>query len=193
MANLVITPENQIQRLNSILNSVEKMKSLDSAQLIFRSNSKSWSVIEIIEHLNIAYEIYVDKIDDTLKALPEKAGEHTPFTSNWWQSFIIKGVKPKDNKRKLKIKTLKKFKPLLELETLDKSAIKAIFDRFDDLQLHLKNAILESRSKDVRKIRINSGIGSIIKFYLPESFEFLISHMERHMVQVDEVLHQSKS
>ncbi|MFS4468965.1 DinB family protein [Maribacter sp. 2210JD10-5] len=190
MANLVITPENQIQRLNTILNTIEKLKLHSPDELLYRPNPKSWSVIEVIEHLSVAYEIYVDKIDGALKALPEKTGELTTFTSNWWQSFIISGVKPKGGKRKLKIKTLKKFEPLLVLKKLDAAAITAIFDRFEKLQLHLKNAILESRTKDVRKIRINSGIGQIVKFYLPESYEFLIAHMERHMLQITEILKQ---
>lgn len=190
MANLVITPENQIQRLNTILNTVENLTSLPTSQLVYRPNPKSWSVIEIIEHLSVAYDIYVDKIDAALEKLPEKVGDDTSFTPNWWQGFIINGVVPKGGQRKLKIKTLKKFEPILQLETLDAAAISMIFDRFNTLQEHLKKAILTTRFKDVRKTRINSGIGPIVKFYLPESFEFLIAHMERHMLQIEEVLQQ---
>ncbi|GAB5474590.1 MAG: hypothetical protein Mars2KO_26890 [Maribacter sp.] len=193
MAKLVITPENQIQRLNSILNTVENLASLPTNQLVYRPRPKSWSVIEIIEHLSVAYDIYVDKIDSALEKLPEKAGDDTSFTPNWWQRFIINGVKPKGGQRKLKIKTLKKFEPLLQLETLDEATIVPVFERFKKLQLHLKNAILVTRFKEVKAIKINSGIGPIVKFYLPESFEFLIAHMERHMLQIEEVLQQMDS
>lgn len=193
MAKLVITPENQIQRLNSILNTVENLASLPTNQLVYRPRPKSWSVIEIIEHLSVAYDIYVDKIDSALEKLPEKAGDNTSFTPNWWQRFIINGVKPKGGQRKLKIKTLKKFEPLLRLETLDEATIVPVFERFKKLQLHLKNAILVTRFKEVKAIKINSGIGPIVKFYLPESFEFLIAHMERHMLQIEEVLQQMDS
>lgn len=190
MAKLVITPENQIQRLNSILNTVENLESLPINQLVYRPKPKSWSVIEIVEHLSVAYDIYIDKIDTALKKLPEKTGGDPSFAPNWWQRFIINGVKPKGGQRKLKIKTLKKFEPVLQLETLDEATIVSVFDRFKRLQLHLKNAILASRFKDIKKIRINSGIGPIVKFYLPESFEFLIAHMERHMLQIEETLGQ---
>lgn len=193
MAKLVITPENQIQRLNSILNTVENLASLPTNQLVYRPRPKSWSVIEIIEHLSVAYDIYVDKIDSALEKLPEKAGDDTSFTPNWWQRFIINGVKPKGGQRKLKIKTLKKFEPLLQLETLDEATIVPVFERFKKLQLHLKNAILVTRFKEVKASKINSGIGPIVKFYLPESFEFLIAHMERHMLQIEEVLQQMDS
>lgn len=193
MAKLVITPENQIQRLNSILNTVENLASLPTNQLVYRPRPKSWSVIEIIEHLSVAYDIYLDKIDSALEKLPEKAGDNTSFTPNWWQRFIINGVKPKGGQRKLKIKTLKKFEPLLQLETLDEATIVPVFERFKKLQLHLKNAILVTRFKEVKAIKINSGIGPIVKFYLPESFEFLIAHMERHMLQIEEVLQQMDS
>lgn len=190
MANLIITPENQIQRLNTILNRVEGLRQLTSAQLVLRPRPKAWSIIEIIEHLSVSYAIYEQKIDTALEALPEKVEEQRPFTANWWQTFIINGVKPKENQRKLKIKTLRKFEPMLSLETLDTSGIERVFDRFMGLQSHLKNAILASRSKNVRKLRITSGIGPVVKFYLPESFEFLIAHMERHMLQIEETLQE---
>lgn len=188
MANLVITPENQIQRLNAIRNSVQNLSALPLAQLTYRPDERAWSVIEIIEHLSVSYDLYVNKIDNALRKLPDRQGEAKAFTPNWWQRFIINGVRPKGGQRKLKIKTLKKFEPVLELETLDEVAISAIVERFQKLQLHLKNAILASRFKEVTSIRITSGIGPIVKFYLPESFEFLIAHMERHMLQIEETL-----
>lgn len=35
--------------------------------------------------------------------------------------------------------------------------------------------------------KINSALGPIVKFYLPEAFEFLIGHDERHLVQITEI------
>jgi len=170
------------------MNKVEVLQSLDFNQLTTPPKPKSWSIIEIIEHLNIAYEIYVDRIDTTLANLPTTITDDTSFKARPWQRFVIEGARPKNNKRKWKIKTLKKFVPVLDLKNLDDSHLTRVFERFKELHLHLKNSILASRSKNVTQLKINSGIGPIVNFYLPESFEFLIVHLERHMIQIEELL-----
>ena len=89
------------------------------------------------------------------------------------------------------MKILKKFEPLLEMNSLDQKVIDEIFQKFEALHLDLKNAILESRAKDVTNTKIESAIGPIVKFYFPECFEFLLVHHERHMVKIDQILQQN--
>lgn len=187
MTKLVVTSENQIQRLNNILIRIGQLQDLDLSKLISRPEPKAWSIIEIIEHLNRAYQPYQDKIENALYALPEQLHENHPFEVRPWQSFVINSVKPKGQKRKWKIKTLKKFEPVLDRDKLDHETSTAVFNRFEKLHLHLKHSIIESRSKAIIKVKITSAIGSIVSFYLPECFEFLLVHIERHMLQIEEV------
>ena len=187
MASLMVTPENQIQRLNVIMNQIQELKSLETVELLTPLNSKSWSVIEVIEHLNIAYQLYVDKINKALVKLPEKKNERTAFKVRWWPKLVVNSTQPKGGTRKMKIKTLKKFEPILPLKNLNREGIEEIFIRFQKLHSHLKNAILQSRSKDNSKLKIDSAIGPIVSFHLPECFEFLLAHMERHLLQIQEI------
>ena len=69
MAKLILTPENQIQRLNTIFNSVEQLRDVPLVQLKKRVNPKSWSVLEVILHLNIAYGHYHKKFEEILPNL----------------------------------------------------------------------------------------------------------------------------
>ncbi len=188
MASLIVTPEHQIQRLNVALTKVNELSALDTAQLIKAPNTKAWSALEIIEHLNIAYQLYVAKIDTALAHLPSVENTDTTFKVRWWQRFVIEGTRPKRNKRKMKMKTLKRFEPILATNQLDRAAIAEVFSRFEQLHQHFKNAILESRSKNTSKLKISSAIGPIVSFYLPECFEFLLAHIERHMLQIEEAL-----
>jgi len=185
MASLILTPENQIQRLNAIVAKVKTLNELSLDQLTTPSKPKSWSIVEIIEHLNIAYGLYTDRIDALLHQLPQLMDGYGTFKARRWQRFVIDGTRPKGKQRKWKIKTLKKFEPLLDIKTLKRKEVIDIFQRFEDLHLHLKNIILQSRNKDVRGAKIDSAIGPIVKFYLPECFEFLLAHLERHMLQID--------
>ncbi|MEM9078163.1 MAG: hypothetical protein AAGC43_14055 [Bacteroidota bacterium] len=188
MASLILTPENQIQRLNGILTKVESLSKLDVQQLTQAPNPKSWNVIEVIEHLNMAYRIYVPKIDKALYQSPNAQKETEGFKARGWQKFMIEGQRPKNGKRKMKMKTLKRFTPIFTAADLTQEKIDEVFANFFELNNHLKRSILSSRSKDVSKKKFSSAIGPIVNFYLPEAFEFLICHMERHMVQIDEIL-----
>ncbi|PWL39989.1 hypothetical protein DKG77_03940 [Flagellimonas aquimarina] len=188
MASLQITSENQIQRLNGILNHVKTIQALDISQLLATPNSKSWNVVEVIAHLNISYNLYAEKIDAALDKLPNTNSDSKEFKARPWQKFVIEGQRPKEGIRKWKMKTLKRFEPLLSHEDLNREKIDAIFTEFFILHDHLKQSIIKSRSKEVSKAKITSAIGPLVRFYLPEAFEFLLSHMERHMVQIDEIL-----
>ncbi|MEM9364060.1 MAG: hypothetical protein AAGA43_15570 [Bacteroidota bacterium] len=191
MASLILTSENQIQRLNGILSNVDSLSKLNVQQLTQAPNPKSWNVVEVIEHLNMAYRIYVPKIENALSQSPDVQKESEGFKARGWQKFVIEGQRPKNGQRPWKMKTLKRFTPILEAEDLTQEKIDEIFTQFFELHNHLKESILESRAKDVTKVTFSSAIGNIVRFYLPESFEFLICHMERHMVQINEILEKS--
>ncbi len=188
MASILITSENQIQRLNGILNHVKTIQGLDISQLIATPNSKSWNVVEVIAHLNIAYGMYMPKLDEAFTKLPTVDSVPVEFKARAWQKLVIAGQRPKNGVRKWKMKTLKRFEPLLSNKDLNREKINIVFAEFFTLHDHLKQSILKSRNKDVTKTKITSAIGPIVNFYLPECFEFLLCHIERHMVQIDEVL-----
>lgn len=188
MAALIISPENQIQRLNLIMNKVGELRQLDRKALTMSPSPKAWSVMEIIAHLNISYGNYREKIDKALAQSPAAHHESETFRARPWQKWVINGQKPKGNVRPWKMKTFKKFEPKFAKGNLDDSKIEQVFASFEELHRHLKQSILASRHKQVDKLKVSSAIGPIVTFYLPECFEFIISHAERHIVQIQEVL-----
>ncbi|WP_127136387.1 DinB family protein [Flagellimonas oceanensis] len=193
MAKLFLTPENQIQRLNIVLNNVKSLQELDTDVLTNVSIPDTWSIIEVLAHLNIAYGPYRNQLDEVIPKMTDSNEEQKPFRARPWQKMIIEMQRPKGTRRKWKMKTMKRFEPLLDRKNIiGKEKVKEIFREFFELHGHLKDSILKSRNKDVSKIKITSGIGPIVKFYPPESFEFLLCHLERHMVQIDEILNQQK-
>lgn len=187
MPTLVTTPENQIQRLNLLIKSINELQELDISKLTTPPKPKAWSVLEIIEHLSIAYTFYVEKIDAALAKSTDHNIMNEPFKVRAWQKIIIKGQRPKDRKRKWKMKTLRKFEPIFP-NPMTHEQIHTVFEKFNRLYAHLKQAMLSSRQKEVSKTKITSAIGPIVTFYLPECFEFLLSHAERHLLQIEETL-----
>lgn len=91
------------------------------------------------------------------------------------------------------MKTTQKFQPVFQLEELNDQKVEQIFTQFFSDKQHLKESIHQSRTKQVRQQKFNSAIGPIVRFYLPEAFEFVIGHDERHLVQMEEVLDTLKT
>jgi hypothetical protein len=187
MPTLLITPENQIQRLNLLMKKIDQLRQLDSSTLTTPPNPKAWSVLEIIEHMNIAYMFYVEKVDAALAKSTDHTSGNKAFKARTWQKIIIVAQRPKDQKRKWKMKTLRKFEPIFS-NNMTQEQINDVFEKFNHLHGHLKQSILTSRQKEVSKTKISSAVGPIVTFYLPECFEFLLSHAERHIVQIEETL-----
>ncbi|MEO0570686.1 MAG: DinB family protein [Bacteroidota bacterium] len=187
MAKLLLTPENQIQRLNQLLNFVQSLEELSLSQLSKKPSDPSWNTLEVLEHLSIAYSLYEEKITKALVKAPDTDDGVWEYQPGFWNRFVIEGQRPKGKKRPFKMKTLKRFEPQLPKVVSQQDAEK-VFERFNQSHSELKKFILESRNKQVNHQRISSAIGPIVKFHLPEAFEFLICHMERHRVQIEGIL-----
>ncbi len=188
MAQLVLTPEHQIQRLNQILNRATELSTLPLDALTKTPHPKSWNVLEVLEHLSISYSLYVPKIEKALSEVtPSDIGSWS-FKVRPWQRFVIEGQRPKGNKRRFKVKTLKRFEPLIAQGNFDEEKANRVFELFQSTHQQLKNYIVSSRTREMKHPPFSSAIGPIVKFYLPEAFEFLLCHAERHMVQIEEIL-----
>ena len=186
MSTLKLVAEDQIQRVNILLREVEALEKLPPEILMQKPNAKSWSMLEVLEHMNIAYEIYRPRIEKALKELPDRANEQSEFKAHTFPKLFIHMIKPKGKERKWKIKTLKRFEPNVYSTSVVPEEITQLFQRFYENKAHLKQAILDSRYKQVEQKRIVSAIGPIVKFYLPEAYEFIVSHAERHLLQMNE-------
>ncbi|MEL6717575.1 MAG: DinB family protein [Bacteroidota bacterium] len=189
MATIKINAEDQIRRLNIIVSVVEKFQELSLEELNRKPNAKQWSIIEVIGHMNQAYVDYKDKIDHAVNTFPKKEHEVSEtHIAKGMGKVAINMIRPNNGQRKWKMKTMKKFEPNSVLSNASESEIKDTFQTFFENQQHLKSAVLASRQLDVKKHKITSAIGPVVKFYLPDCFEFIISHEERHVLQIEELL-----
>jgi len=189
MAKIKINAEDQIRRLNLITSTVENFRELPLELLNRKPNSKQWSIIEVVGHMNQAYVDYKTKINHALQTFPKKNTEEgETYIANGMGKMAISMIRPKNGQRKWKMKTMKKFEPHAVLSQASKAEIEATFKTFFENQQHLKSAILASRKLNLKKHKITSAIGPIVKFYLPDCFEFIVSHEERHVIQIQELL-----
>ena len=84
------------------------------------------------------------------------------------------------------MKTFSNLEPIVDATKLDSHKQGLIFEAFFDHMDHLKKAIIASRSKDCSKGKLDSAVGSMLRFTLPEAIEFNLNHMDRHLIQLEE-------
>ena len=182
-----ITYNNQVDRLNRVVKAIKEFTRLPVSQLRTSPAPGAWSILETVEHMNKAYAPhYREKLVKVLAGSPKTETAPTVFKPGWMARLAINSIRPKDGERKMKMKTLGKFKP--EQETaLDPEVVFAVF--FDH-QEHLKAQILEARKRVVGRRKLSSAIGPLVRFTVPEAIEFVLTHEERHVLQCRETLEQ---
>ncbi len=182
MSRVKISAPQQIERIQQMNQHLDDLLS-SSAQLNLRPRPKSWSIIEVIEHMNIAHHFYIEKIDSHLKMAPPSTNQ-TDHTAHAMPSFLMKRFPPKDGKIKFKMKTFKRFTPVFDLENISENKIQTVIKDFRSSLEHLEKAIQEYTSKITEQKRFASAVGAWVKFNVPEAIEFIICHNERHWQQI---------
>jgi len=182
-----IIPENQIERLNRLMNDSAQLSDLSHEELTKKPSNGGWSVIEVIDHMIVAHAVYRDKVG---RALEEKADDviEFPLKTGGMTSFLVKRFPPKENKIKFKMKTMKRFQPDFEaFEISMEDCQEKVLQYRKDLE-ELKSWVETYRNTPVSLNKFNSAVGSWVKFNVPEATEFVLCHDERHQLQWKNVL-----
>ncbi|MFT6866587.1 MAG: hypothetical protein ACJA08_001418 [Cyclobacteriaceae bacterium] len=162
---------------------------LDQEVLNWKENDKKWSVLEILSHLNQVCELYFPKFEKVLsqaKPLPE--GKFLSKQNTILGQLSIYSMLPKNRKRRFKMTTFNFFEPVSSPEFTEKTISKYLENKE-----RLNQFINQARFLDLSRLKISTALGDKVRFYIPECFEFLLAHEERHMIQLEEVLIQQHS
>ena len=140
-----------------------------------------WSVLDCLEHINLFYADYLSRMEPAIRrAAPS---EHTTYTPGFFGQKMLKGLRPQQGKRKMKIKTFKKMNP-----TTDEKNPGQIFDTLLQYHMRLEQLLNESEALDWNRVKVASAIGPLLRFKLGDCFRLLMAHTERHLLQGQEVL-----
>ncbi|MEM7298785.1 MAG: DinB family protein [Bacteroidota bacterium] len=177
--------EHILQHSNQNLNFVKSdLATLHSDQLNWKESAKKWSVIEVIGHLNKVFDLYLPNFEKAVNAAPDQAeGGAKPLQRTFMGRISIYTQKPKGQKRKFKMKTFDFFQPVH-----DPTKTNEVINTFVENKDRFNELIKKARLKDLKGIKMPTALGEKLKFYVPECFEFVLAHEDRHMVQIEGVL-----
>lgn len=172
------------QSVNSLKEDLSEIKALieglDEKTLNQLEGPKKWSILQTMEHLTLANTIYVKNIDKAFEKYVQGSAEI--YQSHWKGDWFTRMISPKeDGEIKNKMKTVGSMAPEEQLD-----AEKTINEFFE---LHEKfiDQMNESRNYNLNKVKVTTGFGPLVKLRLGDVFNFLIGHIERHIIQMKRI------
>lgn len=156
----------------------------DPADLLDQPAPGSWSVIQVLEHLNTYSDYYIPGIRATLLS-GKPAKEH--FKPGWLGGFFTKMMRPTaEGVIKNKMKTPAAHRPSTHGDA------KPVIDKFIHQQ-HEWLALLDTaKTKDIGALRIPITISKLIRLKVGDTFRFNIAHEQRHFIQLGKALNEVK-
>ncbi len=162
---------------------------LPSEMLVWKGNDKEWSVEEIIDHLSIVYSLYSPKLDKVINESEELiSGVMSEYRKTLFGRLSIYSQRPKRGKVKFKMKTFDFFEPKAKAGEGSR-----IIEKFKIDKQKFAEIIQLAKTKNLSKTKVSTALGERVKFYIPECFEFLLAHEERHLVQIEKLIQRQSN
>jgi hypothetical protein len=151
---------------------------LDTGSLNWRSDARSWSTAQCLDHLNVANRIYLEamrpSIDEARRRGRMRRG---PIQPGWFERWFVASLEPPP---KRKMPAPKKIVPAFEGE---KEALLAEFRR---LHGEISALLRESADLDLG-VRFPNPFLPLIRFTVWTGFQVIPTHERRHLWQAEQL------
>ena len=164
---------------------VRKFKTLPDGQLNYRKSPTSWSILECIEHLNRYGDFYLPAIEKAIlsNAPKDPAGV---YKSGLIGDYFARLMKIKDGK-------IVRMKTPADKNPLGSALSATTIDRFLKQQEMLRSLLNQARQADLTRTKVPISLTKLIKLRLGDTFRFFVYHIERHVIQAEGVMQDSRS
>lgn len=166
-------------RLSAVLGTVEhEFRPQTDAQLRWKPSPDRWSIVECLQHLNLAERFYIRNIQHKVDALG--LVQHSPvdqlIESDWIGKAMLYIVDP-DTKIKFPAPGMIRPRRPEDLSPVE------VLDQFVDLQHTLHDLLDKAVYLDWNQEKVASLFGNWLKIRLGDTLFMLVAHTERHMNQ----------
>lgn len=157
---------------------VQSFLSLTAAQLNYKTDPVSWSILECIEHLNRYGDFYIPEIDKRIQGADYPTA--SLFSSGLLGNYFAKSMMPKEQLNKMK--TFQSMNPVNSL--LNRN----VLDTFLKQQQQLLTLLTQARQTDLTKVKTAISISRFIKLRLGDTLRVVIYHNQRHIAQAQKLV-----
>lgn len=162
----------------------KKVAYLSPAQLNWQNSKESWSIKQILQHLNEYARFYhsefLKRIENTRFKEPLPHFISSPLGKSAWTSMKLGNAK----NVKRKFRSPKQYNPLMNSQLNEIDPIGDFLQNQDELIGILEKA----KGVNLRKVKIPISISKIIRLRLGDALQFVIYHNERHVQQIMNIM-----
>ena len=150
--------------------------SLSPEQLTWKPDNKTWSIIQIFDHVLTTNRLYIPKLEKAIDTA-ERTGKVgvVPFKPSFLARLFIRSLLPES---RMKLKTFRVFKP-----ERDKAGDLSVTHRFIKQQDELIALLERADSCDVNAVKFSSPATRLVRFSIGEGVSVLVVHEQRHLLQ----------
>ena len=168
--------------LREQLRRAEQLEVLTHDRLEQRPMPDAWSVLEIVEHLNILSGQYLRRLRKAYAG--SGIFRKDPFLPGRWNTPIHTAQRHMPTGRiPGPMRTLWFFDPKAA-HAKGRQSLQDFRALLDEQAVLLDKAL----ARGIEGPRITSTIGPILRFKIGDSFRFMIAHQQRHFLQIDRAL-----
>lgn len=163
---------------------IGRIRSLPLDRLQQRPAPGRWSVLEVVEHMNLSSGHYIRRLHKLYSDPGIALRMHDDFVPGRWGDLATNAMRPDPSGAiSWKMKTLFFFEP----RTAKTKGLRAL----DDFETMLRATLVLLDIASQRGLdgpKVTSTLGPVLRFKPGDAFRFPIGHQERHMLQVRSVL-----
>ena len=166
-------------RLSTILETVEQeFATLSDAQLRWKPAPDRWSIIECLQHLNLAERFYIRNIQHKVdtRGLLQTTPADQLLKSDWVGKLMLYAVDPQV---KLKLPAPGMIRPRPATELIPAQVV----GQFLELQTLLHTLLDKAVYLDWNQEKVMTLFGNWLNMQLGDAFRMLLAHTERHLKQ----------
>ena len=161
-----------------------ELRELPEATLHERPTPDRWSVMEVLQHMNLSSGHYLGILQRLYADENNGLRFRTAFTPGRWRDFSTKAMDPKaDGSISWRMKTMGMFEP----RNVSTTGMKAL-NEFETMCHSFIGLLERARSRGLEGEKVTSTLGPMLRFKVGDAFRFPIAHQQRHMLQIERVL-----
>jgi hypothetical protein len=155
---------------------------VDDEVLLTSPDPETWSVAQILDHVNTAGWLLLNPLEDAIQTGHER-GRHgePPFRYGFVSRWFVRSMKPSS---RWTFTAPSVFEP----DTSDTLYPRETVEEFRALQDQFASCVGDAEGLDLRRIRVSSPAVPLLRISLGAWFEATLAHEERHLQQARNVL-----
>lgn len=149
-----------------------------------RPTPERWSVMEVIDHMNLSSGHYVNILQTLYADENNRLRFRTSFIPGRWGDYFAKAMEPRPNGEiSWRMRTMSRFTPTPNRVTLWQA-----LDTFEAMCQSFIGLLERARTRGLEGEKVTSTLGPVLRLKVGDAFRFPIAHQTRHWLQIDNTL-----